>query len=110
MYDTFGHHTDPDGYGSSVFGFWGQREGLRRLLSSPLLAGSGLTSPMWLTFAAFLGATFFLARGKHPADLALLVGAVAIGATLVKPHATGTYLAWSYPLLLLGFFTNGGER
>ena len=27
MYDTFGHHTDPRGYGSSVFGFWGQREG-----------------------------------------------------------------------------------
>jgi hypothetical protein len=110
MYDTFGHHTDPAGYGSSVFGFWGQREGLRRVLSSPLLGGSGLTSPAWLTFAAFLGATFLVARGKRPADLALLAGAVALGATLVKPHATGTYLAWWYPLLLLGFFAKGGER
>ncbi len=33
MYDTFGHHTDPRGYGSSVFGFWGQREGIRRVLA-----------------------------------------------------------------------------
>ncbi len=31
MYDTFGHHTDPRGYGSSAFGFWGQREGIRRV-------------------------------------------------------------------------------
>jgi hypothetical protein len=114
MYDTFGHHTDPRGYGSSAFGFWGQREGIRRVLSTPLIGGSGLTSPAWLTFAAFLAATFFLARGRGPAELALLAGAVAIGATLVKPHATGTYLAWSYPLLLLGLlrctFTLGPQK
>jgi hypothetical protein len=107
MYDTLGHHTDPAGYGSSVFGFWGQREGIRRLLNTPLVGSSGLTSPAWLAFAAFLAVTFFLARGRRPADLALLAGAVAIGATLVKPHATGTYLAWSYPLLLIGFLTRG---
>jgi len=107
MYDTFGHHTDPRGYGSSAFGFWGQREGIRRVLSTPLVGGSGLMSPAWLTFAAFLAATFFLARGRRPAELALLAGAVAIGATLVKPHATATYLAWSYPMLLLGLLTSG---
>jgi hypothetical protein len=106
MNDTFGHHTDPRGYGSSPFGFWGQREGIRRVLSTPLVAGSGFTSPAWLTFAAFLAATFVLARGRRAAELALLAGAVAIGATLVKPHATGTYLAWSYPLLLVGFLTS----
>jgi hypothetical protein len=107
LYDTFGHHTDPAGYGSSVFGFWGQREGIRRVLSTPLVGGSGLTSPAWLAFAAFLAATFFLARGRRPADLALLAGAVAVAATLVKPHATGTYLAWYYPLLLMGWLANG---
>lgn len=103
MYDTFGHHTDPAGYGSSVFGFWGQREGVRRMLNTPLVGQSGLTTPAWLTFAAFLVATGFLARGRRASDLALLAGAVAVGATLVKPHATGTYLAWYYPLLLAGF-------
>jgi hypothetical protein len=103
MYDTFGHHTDPAGYGSSVFGFWGQRDGIRRVLNTPLVGQSGLTTPAWLTFAAFLVATGFLARGRRASDLALLAGAVAVGATLVKPHATGTYLAWYYPLLLAGF-------
>ena len=66
-------------------------------------------------FAAFLGSTFFLARGRRPAELALLAGAVAIGATLVKPHATGTYLAWSYPLAarsasLTSGFTSGAQK
>ena len=42
MYDTFGHHTDPRGYGSSAFGFWGQREGLRRVLSTPLVGEFGI--------------------------------------------------------------------
>jgi hypothetical protein len=107
MYDTFGHHTDPAGYGSSPFGFWGQRGGIRHVLSSPTVGTSGLTSPAWLMFAAFLGWTFFLARGRRAAELALLAGAIAVGATLIKPHATGTYLAWFYPLLLLGFLSSG---
>jgi hypothetical protein len=110
MNDTFGHHTDPAGYGSSAFGFWGQREGVRRVFSTPLVGSSGLTTPAWLTFAAFLGATFFLALGRRPSDLALLAGAVALAATLVKSHATGTYLAWYYPLLLLGFCTKEASR
>jgi hypothetical protein len=107
LYDTVGHHTDPAGYGSSPFGFWGQRGGIRQVLSTPLVGSSGLTSPAWLAFLALIVGTFFLARGRSPTDLALLAGAVAIGATLVKPHATGTYLAWYYPLLLVGLFAGG---
>lgn len=104
MRDTFGHHTDPSGYGSSPFGFWGQRGGMRRLFATPLVGTSGLTSPAWLVFAGVLVLTFFLLRGRSPVELALASGAVAIGATLVKPHATGTYMAWYYGLLLIGFF------
>ena len=107
LYDTFGHHTDPAGYGSSPFGFWGQRGGIRQVLSAPLVGSSGLTSPAWLAFLALIVGTFFLARGRSATDLALLAGAVAIGSTLVKPHATGTYLAWYYPLLLVGIFAGG---
>lgn len=103
LYDTVGHHTDPAGYGASPFGFWGQREGIRRALSTPLAGASGVTSPAWLIFLALICACFLLARGRGPAELALLAGALAIGANLVKPHATGTYLAWYYPLLLIGF-------
>jgi hypothetical protein len=104
--DTFGHHTDPAGYGSSPFGFWGQRAGIRRALSTPL-AGSGLTSPAWLMFAALVAGTFFLVRGRSPVELALAAGAAAIGATIVKPHATGTYMAWYYGLFLVGFLSRG---
>jgi hypothetical protein len=107
LYDTLGHHTDPKGYGSSPFGFWGQRGGIRRVFSTPLVGGSGLTTPAWLAFAALMASTFVLARGRSPAQLASLAGAVAIAATLVKPHATGTYLAWSYGLILVGVL---GER
>jgi hypothetical protein len=103
MRDTFGHHTDPSGYGSSPFGFWGQRGGVRGALSTPLVGQSGLTTPVWLSFAALIVVTFFLVRGRSPVELALASGAVAIGATLVKPHATGTYMAWYYGLLLIGF-------
>ena len=101
--DTLGHHTDPGGYGSSPFGFWGQRGGVRRILSSPLVGSSGLTSPAWLVFGGLIVLTFFVVRGRSPVELALAAGAVAIGATLVKPHATGTYMAWYYGLLLIGF-------
>jgi len=104
MRDTFGHHTDPTGYGSSPFGFWGQRSGIRRAFSTPLVGNSGLTSPAWLVFGGLIVLTFFLVRGRSPVELALASGAVAIGATLVKPHATGTYMAWYYGLLLIGFF------
>ena len=43
-----------------------------------------------------------LAKGRSPAALALLSAAVAMAATLVKPHATGTSMAWSYGLILIG--------
>jgi hypothetical protein len=107
MRDTFGHHTDPAGYGSSPFGFWGQRTGVRRAFSTPLVGESGLTTPAWLMFAALVVLTFFLVRGRSTVELALASGAVAVGATLVKPHATGTYMAWYYGLLLIGFFAGG---
>ena len=34
--------------------------------------------------------------------LALLTSAVALGANIWKIHATGAYLAWYYPFLLIG--------
>jgi hypothetical protein len=108
--DTLGHHTDPSGYGSSPFGFWGQRAGVRRLLSTPLVGNSGLTTPAWLAFAGMIALTFFLVRGRSPVELALAAGAIAIGGTLVKPHATGTYMAWYYGLLLIGFLVGSASR
>ncbi|HXH08123.1 MAG TPA: hypothetical protein VNI83_16215 [Vicinamibacterales bacterium] len=104
LWDTFGHHSDPAGYGSSPFGFWGQRGGLRAWLMRPLAGDSGLTAPALLIFFAVAGGGFALARRRPAPALALVSAAVVIGANLIKVHATGTYVAWFYPFLLLGWF------
>ena len=103
LWDTFGHHSDPAGYGSSPLGFWGQRSGVRGWLSRPLVGTSGLTAPMFVSFLALALAGFPLAR-KRPgvATLALVSSAVVIAANLIKIHSTGTYVAWFYGLLLVG--------
>jgi len=102
--DTFGHHTDPRGYGRSPFSFWGQRGGLRGWMMQPLVGASGFFSPMFLLFTAFSISLFGKTRGRTPEALALVTAAIAIGASLLKIHPTGTYVAWAYPFLLLGLF------
>jgi hypothetical protein len=109
LWDTFGHHTDPRGYGSSPFGFWGQRGGIRGWLMEPLVAESGFTTPAFLCFLSLAIGGFWLARGRRPQQLALLTGAVAIGASLLKIHPTGTYVAWYYPFLLIGLLCGPGS-
>lgn len=104
VHDTLGHHTELSGYGSSPFGFWGQRGGLRGWFVAPLVGDSPVTSPAYLAFFGMIAGCFALARGARPHELALLHAAVAIAAALLKIHATGTYVAWSYPFLLLGLF------
>jgi hypothetical protein len=104
LWDTFGHHTDPNGYGSSPFGFWGQRGGIRGWLNAPLVADSGFSAPVFLLFLLLVSACFWKARRRTPQQLALLTAIVAIAAALLKIHPTGTYVAWYYPFLLIGFF------
>ena len=110
LQDTFGHHTDPQGYGRSPFGFWGQREGIRRWIMTPLVGQSGLTTPAYALFYVLVTVTFLLARNASPPQLALLTGAIAIAAALIKIQPTGTYVAWAYPFLLIGIFTSGRAR
>jgi hypothetical protein len=107
LHDTLGHHTDPHGYGRSPFGFWGQREGLRRWLMAPTAGSSSLTSPAYLLLFALIGATVLVGLRTTPAGLALLSATIAIAFSLLKIQPTGTYVAWAYPLLLLGFFAEG---
>ena len=104
LWDTFGHHTDPNGYGRSPFSFWGQQEGLRGWLMHPLVGESGFTTPVFLAFLGLVVAGFWIARRRTPQQLALLTAAIAIAASIIKIHSTGTYVEWGYPFLLLGFF------
>jgi hypothetical protein len=103
LHETQGHQQDPNAYGSSPFGFWGQRDGVRAMLRDPLIAGQPNTAPAFLLFAAFVVGAFFLARGKTAVQLALLTGALGIGSQLWKVHGTGVYVTWYYGFLLLGF-------
>ncbi len=103
LHETQGHQQDPNAYGSSPFGFWGQRGGIRALLRDPIVAGQPNTAPAFLFFAAFVVGAFFLARGRSELQLALLTGALAIGSQLWKIHGTGVYVTWYYGFLLLGF-------
>jgi hypothetical protein len=104
LHDTFGHHTDPAGYGRSPFGFWGQREGVRRWLSTPLVGDSGLTTPAYVVFFGLVAATCVIARHASASQLALLTAVIAIAASVIKVQSTGSYVAWAYPFLLIGIF------
>ena len=110
LHDTLGHHTDPAGYGRSQFGFWGQRGALRTWLTTPLAGQTSLTTPAYIVFFMVIVLTVVMARTASASQLALLSAALAIGAHLLKIHSTGTYVAWAYPLLLLGFFAHGSTR
>jgi hypothetical protein len=103
VYDTIGHQESPEAYGSSPFGFWGQRGGVRGWLMAPLVATQSMTRPVVLAFFAGAASLFFVARRRTPAQFALLVAVVAMGAELWKIHATATYVTWYFPFLLLGF-------
>jgi hypothetical protein len=100
--DTLGHQTDPLVYGRTPFGFWGQQTGVWRWLIQPMVGESAMLSPFFLLYCTFLVTTALMARNAGLVGLALLTGAVALGANIWKIHATGAYLAWYYPFLLIG--------
>ena len=62
-----------------------------------------MTRPVVLMFFLFAASMFVVAQRRTPAQFALVVAAVAIGAELWKIHATATYVTWYYPFLLIGF-------
>lgn len=104
IHESVGHHQGTDTYGLSTFGFWGQRTGIRQWLREPFLAGEFTTSPMFILTIGFALSMFFLARRRTPQQLALITGALAIVAEWSKIHATGVYVNWYYPFLLVGLF------
>lgn len=88
----------------SPFSFWGQRGGLRGWMMQPFAGASGFFSPMFSLFTAMSLSLFWKTRGRTPRALALVTAAIAIGASLLKIHPTGTFVAWAYPFLLLSLF------
>ena len=107
--DTLGHQESHDAYGSSAFGFWGQRGGVRLWLMTPLIGDQSMTRPVVLMFFAFAAGMFVVAQRRTAAQLALIIAAVAMGAQLWKIHATATYVTWYYPFLLIGFLCGDAQ-
>ena len=108
--ESVGHHQGTDTYGLSTFGFWGQRPGIREWFRQPLVAGEFTTSPMFMLTVVPAAGMFFLARRTTPQQLALLTAALAILAQWSKIHATGVYVNWYYPFLLIGLFATSATR
>ena len=108
--DTLGHHTDPSGYGSSPFGFWGQRGGIRAWLIAPLIGQSSLASPVYLIFFALIAGAAMVARQGSERALALTTAVIAAAASLIKIHPTGSYVAWCYGFFLLGLLAADTPR
>jgi hypothetical protein len=108
--DTLGHHTDPHGYGSSAFGFWGQRGGIRGWMIAPLAGQSTLASPVYLLLFGLVGVGAWAARTGSERALALVAAAISAAFALAKIHTTGGYVAWWYGFLLLGLFAADAAR
>lgn len=102
--ETLGHHQSSAGYGTTPFGFWGGRGGLRGWLQEEIVPRQAATTPMFLIVVLFSAFAFFPARRAGPQQLALLSACAAILAVTWKILGTGVYVTWYYPFLLIGFF------
>ena len=103
---SIAHQEAPDQYGSSTLSFFGAHPEMKRLIRSPLLAGEAfrMATPVFLLAAGFSALGFLLGRRRTPAQLALLTASIVACVQLWKHHASGTYVEWYYPFLLIGIF------
>lgn len=88
-------------YGASTFSFWGTHPRLAAVLQQPLFGTTSLFKPMFLAFAALCVAAAFWARGRTVPQLAALTAMLAAAIQLWKTHATGSYVEWYLPFLII---------
>ncbi len=91
-------------YGTSPFSFWTHHPRAAAVFQVPLVGDTSLLKLSFLMFAGFCDLLAFLARGRSVAQLAALTGAAAAALQLWKTHATGTYVEWYLPFLMIGLF------
>jgi hypothetical protein len=105
---TLDHQESESQYGMSPFGFFGVHPALAERFHKPLFGagGSPIAKPLFLGLALLSLGGFFLGRNRRPAQLAFLLAAIAAAVQLWKTQATGTYVEWYYPLLLIGLFAD----
>jgi len=96
--------TGPREYGGSEFSFWTHQPGLSAAFQTPLVGGSSLFKLSFLLYAGFVGLLSLASRGRTVAQLAALTGAAAAAVQLWKTHATGSYVEWYLPFLMIALF------
>lgn len=91
-------------YGASQYSFWGTHPQLAGFWQKPVAGPTSLLKPTFLLFSGFSLSAFVLGRGRSPAQLAGLTASLAAAVQLWKTHATGTYVEWYLPFLLIALF------
>jgi hypothetical protein len=88
-------------YGNSTISFWNTHPGLAAVLHRPVFGTSSLFKPTFFGFAALCIAAAFWARGRSVPQFAALTAMLASGIQLWKTHATGSYVEWYLPFLII---------
>lgn len=90
-----------DQYGESPFSFWGTHPGLASVFHTPLFGSGSLFKATFFAYASLCIGSFWMARGRTLVQLAAMLAMLAAALQLWKSHATGTYVEWYSPFLLI---------
>ena len=97
-------------YGLSRWSFWGTHPKLASFWQEPLVGSTSLFKPTFLLVAGLSLAAFFFPRGRSPVHLAGFTAAIIAAILLWKTHATGWYVTWYLPFLLIALFNRVGPQ
>lgn len=91
-----------DAYGKSPFSFWGNFPGLAAFWQQPLIGSTSVFKPTFMLFVSYCVGAFFLMRGRSEPEFAAQIASLTAALQLWKTHASGTYVEWYLPFLLIG--------
>ncbi len=98
-------------YGASIDSFWGTHPSAAAVWQKPLFGTTSLFKPTFLLFALAACVGAFWVRARSVVQLAAITAALSAAIQLWKTHATGSYVEWYYPFLLIalaaGFRSTG---
>ena len=94
-------------YGASTFSFWGTHPGLAAFWQQPLLGTTSVFKPTFLLFVGLCLAAAVWARGRTVPQFAALTAMLGSAIQLWKTHATGSYVEWWLPFLLIALLGMG---
>lgn len=97
-------------YGRSTDSFWGTHPTVAAFWQRPLTSGTSLLKPTFLLFAFAALLSAWWVRARSLMHLAAITAALGAGIQLWKTHATGSYVEWYFPFLLLALIVGTDDR